>query len=288
MKMVVPMQIRQLVPGDEEVLESFLVAHRDSSMFLRSNVRRAGVAYRGQQFEATYTAAFRQNEIVGVIAHSWLGMLLIQAPEHLAELTRACVEHSQRAVTALSGPRDQTREALAVLGLDLAQARFHGEEQLYALSLDELVVPSALASGAIAARPPHPSERDLLCAWRLAYDIELLGAEDTPEARQRSAEFLDAQIADENVWIAVDQGVPVSLSAFNATLPDVVQLGGIYTPPQLRGRGFAKVAVAASLLVGRQRGATRGVLFTGNPNAVRTYEAIGFRRVGDYALILFQ
>jgi hypothetical protein len=30
---------------------------------------------------------------------------------------------------------------------------------------------------------------------------------------------------------AVVEDMPVSLSAFNAALPDIVQLGGIYTPP---------------------------------------------------------
>lgn len=83
--------------------------------------------------------------------------------------------------------------------------------------------------------------------------------------------------------MAVSDGVPVSLSAINASLPDVVQLGGIYTPPALRGRGHARAAVAASLLAARERGASRAVLFTKNPSAVRTYEALGFRRIGDYA-----
>jgi predicted GNAT family acetyltransferase len=78
------------------------------------------------------------------------------------------------------------------------------------------------------------------------------------------------------------------LSAFNAALPDIVQLGGIYTPPALRGRGFAKIAVAASLAAARDRGVSRAVLFTNNPSAVRTYEAVGFRRTGDYSLVLLR
>jgi predicted GNAT family acetyltransferase len=79
----------------------------------------------------------------------------------------------------------------------------------------------------------------------------------------------------------------LSFSAFNASLPDIVQLGGIYTPPDRRGRGSAKVVVAASLLVARGRGAWRAVLFTNNPS-VRTYEALGLRCVGDYALVLLR
>jgi len=135
---------------------------------------------------------------------------------------------------------------------------------------------------------PRPEERDTLVAWRVAYNIETMGATDSADHRRRTAEFLDAQIDEGNDWVAVDAGAPVSLSAINASLPDIVQLGGIYTPPELRGRGHAKAAVAASLVAARERGASRAVLFTKNPSAARTYEALGFRRVGDYSLVLLR
>jgi RimJ/RimL family protein N-acetyltransferase len=193
-----------------------------------------------------------------------------------------------RPVTGLSGPLKQVRQARSELELDNAEVALDGAEWLYALDLSQLVVPETLSNGAVVCRPPRPEERDALCAWRLAYDIELLGATDSPSSRRRSEEFLDAQIAEGNAWVAVVENTPVSLSAFNAALPDIVQLGGIYTPPALRGRGFAKAAVAGSLLVARDRGSSRAVLFTNNPSAERAYEAIGFRRIGDYSLVLLR
>jgi len=39
----------------------------------------------------------------------------------------------------------------------------------------------ALSNGTELCRPPRPEERDALCAWRLAYDIELLGATEFSE-----------------------------------------------------------------------------------------------------------
>jgi GNAT superfamily N-acetyltransferase len=278
---------RPLTPFDESLLEEFLVSHRDSSMFLRANARRAGLAYRGEPFHAIYVAAFRDRRMVGVAAHCWNGIVLVQAPEQTEELARACVEWSGRSVTGLSGPLEQVRRARSGLGLAEAVAALEGGEWLYALDLAELVMP-ALSNAAIVCRAPRPEERDTLCAWRIAYDVETLGATDSQEQRRSSAEFLDTQIADGNAWVAIEAGAPVSLSAFNASLPDIVQLGGIYTPPELRGRGYAKVVVAASLVVARERGASRAVLFTDNPSAARTYEALGFRRVGDYSLVLLR
>ena len=182
------MTVRVLAPGDEALLEAFLSAHRDSSMFLRGNARRAGLEYQGQHAQALYVAGLREGKVIGVVAHCWNGMILVQAPEHVPALARACVELSGREVTGLAGPQDHVRQVRAALGLERTPTAMDGGEGLYALDLADAVVPDALSNGTIAWRPPLPEERDLLRAWRLAYDIELLGATDTPEARQRSAE----------------------------------------------------------------------------------------------------
>ena len=81
---------------------------------------------------------------------------------------------------------------------------------------------------------------------------------------------------------------PVSYSAFNASLPEIVQVGGVWTPPEQRGRGYARAVVAGSLLDARAERVVRAVLFTENPAARRAYEALGFQRVGEYGLGDFQ
>jgi GNAT superfamily N-acetyltransferase len=279
---------RALDESDRTGIRGFLEKHRDTSMFLRSNLARSGVSYRPEPFHANWMGACRGPEIVAVVAHCWNGMLLLQAPHSAGELARACVESSGRAVTGFSGPLDQVREARIALDLTNAPAAMEADETLYGLDIPELVIPEILKSGAVSARPPLPQERGLLREWRFAYDIETLGSPESPETRDRSTRALDLQIAEGNAWVAVEHGRPVSLSAFNAALPDIVQLGGIYTPPQLRGRGYAKAAVAASLLAARDRGVTRAVLFTSNPSAARSYEALGFQRLGDFGLVILE
>ena len=279
---------RILGNSDSALLEAFLKPHRDSSMFLRSNARRSGLDYRQEPLHATYVAAFRNDKLIGVAAHSWSGMLLVQAPEATEDVVRACADQSGRLVSGFAGPLDQVRLARRALGLENAETRMDGDEGLYALDLAGIVVPEALSSSSIECRAPRAEERETLCQWRIAYDVETLGAADSAETRERATKALDSQIANKDAWVAVERGQVVSLSAFNATLPDIVQLGGIYTPPQLRGRGYAKAAVAGSLLAARERGASRAVLFTGNPSAARSYEAVGFRRLGDFGLVLLK
>ena len=50
-------ELRLLRPGDEAALDTFLALHADTSMFLRSNARSAGLADRGEPMQATYVAA---------------------------------------------------------------------------------------------------------------------------------------------------------------------------------------------------------------------------------------
>jgi uncharacterized protein len=281
-------ELRILDGRDAARLEAFLVQHRDTSMFLRSNARTAGLEYAGQRRQATYAGGFRGGQLVAVAAHAWNGMLLLQAPEELAAVAQHAVDASRRPVSGLMGPGAQVRECRVALGLSGAPTNSSEDEDLYALELGAWSVPEGLTRDPVSCRAPLPSERDRLHDWRHAYEVEALGrSPDDEAARVQSDVWIDQQNTDAVAWVAVAAGEPVAYSAFNATLPDIVQIGGVYTPPARRGRGFARAVVAHSLMVARQRGAGRAVLFTGNPSAKRTYEAVGFRREGDYGLVLF-
>jgi GNAT superfamily N-acetyltransferase len=280
-------ELRGLGAEDEDRLEAFLMQHRDTSMFLRSNARTAGLVYTGQRLEAVYVGGFDAGELVGVAALGWKGMLLVQAPDRADVIARAVVDASRRPVTGLAGPADQVRVARRALELHEVPTTLEEDEDLYVLDLAGWQLPDVLQGGAVTCRPPLPSERDTLLAWRVAYEWETLGREDTEALRAQAADWMNAYAADDVIWVAVAAGKPVSMSMFNARMPDIVQLGGVYTPPEARGRGYARAVVAQSVLVGKRRGADRAVLFTSNPSAVRTYTAVGFERTGTFGLVLF-
>jgi predicted GNAT family acetyltransferase len=75
--------LRTLQPGDEGVLETFLSQYPDTSMFLRSNLRDAGLVDYGARFQGTYVAAIEDEVVTAVAAHYWNGMIVVQAPIHL-------------------------------------------------------------------------------------------------------------------------------------------------------------------------------------------------------------
>lgn len=274
--------IRLLHPGDEALLEAFLRNHATSSMFLRSNVRHVGLMDRGQRYHGTYAASIVDERIVAVAAHAWNGMVLLQAPRDLPEVVRHATRASGREVRGFAGPRAQVVAAHALLGS--APPTLDSNEDLFALSLADLRVPD----GAAEVRRAVESDLPTLAAWRHDYLVEALHATPGANLRQAARDEMIRAVSERTAFVLERDGRLLAYSGYNAELPDVVQIGGVFTPRGLRGHGYARAAVCGSLLDARARGVTEAILFTDRLNvaARSAYVALGFAVVGDYGLIM--
>jgi len=283
------MSVRVLGAGDEPAARAFFDRHPDTTLFFQNNVATVGLADRGIPYAGTYAAAFEGDTIVALAAHYWQGNLILEAPQRLAEVARAAVRASGRPVSGLLGPWAQVEAAREALGLVGAATAMDSPDELFALSLPALRVPALLASDAARCRLPREEELDRLIAWREDYCVELLGQTRGPALRERATgEMRRNQDEGRNFVLELD-GALVSYSGYNASTPRCVQIGGVWTLPALRGRGYARAVVAGSLLAARTRGVERSILFTGVENraAQAAYRALGYERVGDYGLVLF-
>lgn len=283
-------EIRILQPGDEAALEAFLLPRLESSMFLIGNSRAAGLLDRGKPLQGTYAGAFEGGHLAAVVAHFWNGNLILQAPAFLPDLLQAARRASGRALRGLIGPADQVRCAKESLGLPEKSLQLDETELLYRLALAALVVPEGLSSGRLQARRCEPGDLDLLTRWRVGFSLESLGAEDTPQLWRQCRASVERSLEDGRTWLLLDQERPVSTTSFNTAIAEAVQVGGVWTPPELRSRGYGRSVVAASLLDARAEGAAQSILFTGVGNlpAQRAYTALGFRHWGDYRLLLLR
>jgi uncharacterized protein len=287
------MEARVLLDSDLDLVQAFLRKHADSSMILRGNLLLDGIEAYGERYGGVYAGAFDGNgELRAVAAHfRRSGNLFPQAETEagLAAAVRCAVAASAQPVRGLIGPRALARRARSLLNLDDAPARYDCDEGLYALDLALLREPPLLAQPEIALRALQPSDAERLIAWHRDYDVSSLGASDDAELLARSREGFERDLARGERCLLTCAGVPCAMTNFNARLPDMVQVGGVYTPPEQRSRGYARTAVAASLLDARARGVQRAILFTGEDNipAIRAYHALGFERIDDYAIVLF-
>jgi RimJ/RimL family protein N-acetyltransferase len=282
-------RVRVLGPGDETAVRAFFERHPDTTLFFQNNVATAGLVDRGVPYSGTYVAAFDGDAVAAMAAHYWQGNLILEAPRGVDEVARAAIAASGRPVSGLLGPWAQVQAARAALGLGAAVTTMDSPDELFAVSLAALRVPTLLARADVRCRHPRADELEQVVAWREDYAAAVLGQERGPALTERSrGEILRNQAEGRNFVLEVD-GALVAYSGYNAMTSSCVQVGGVWTPPRLRGRGYARAVVAGSLLSARTRGVARSILFTGVENvaAQAAYAALGYERVGDYGLVLF-
>lgn len=280
--------LRLLTPRDRPALDAFLDGHLASSMILRANLFNSGIEDGPEPFHGLYMGAFDGEVLTDVAAHYWNGNIILQAPTQPVELALAVARESGRPVAGLLGPWPQVRAAEPQLDLDRTRLGKVVPEYLYRLDLAELTVPETLSSGRIACRYASDADLPTLVPWRREYDMHTMGfsAHSIDDAANRDT--LARLIETRRLWVLEEAGHVVSMTSFNATLPDMVQVGGVFTPVEWRGRGHGRAVVAGSLLDARADGVAEAILFTEAQNrpAQRAYEALGFERIGDYGMVM--
>jgi predicted GNAT family acetyltransferase len=288
------MYARVLQAPDLPVLDAFLRKHADSSMVLRGNLLSDGIEDNGGRYSGVYAGAFDPGgALQGVAAHyRAFGNVFPQAESEAAlDAAVSCaVRASGDRVRGVIGLRPLVRRAITRLELQAAPCNYDANEGLYALELSEMRRPALLLDSEVELRAPQASDADFYLEWLRDYEVTTLGAADDDATRARCRDDFERAVARQEPCLLTHAGIPRAKTNFNARLPDMVQIGGVYTPPQLRGRGYARAAVGLSLIKARARGVKRAVLFTGDDNqpAIAAYRALGFERINDFAIVLFR
>ena len=285
------MTIRRLKNNERTELEAFLIERPESSMFLLSNLRRSGLDYEDKPFHADYYASFSNGgEIDGVLAHCWNGNILLQAPNPEQLLTNIKIfrRETSRTVAGVLGPSSQVGPALTALQLQNADYAINVDDGLFALELDKLILPAGLSNPDIEVVHVSETAPCFIGQWIKAYEIEALGKDDD-EDLERSVASRIARLEEwRDLWILQLRGAPVAMSGFSARLTDIVQIGPVWTPPEHRNRQYARILLAATLRRAATEGIERAVLFANDPAAIRSYEAIGFKRIDNYQLAMLK
>ena len=130
----------------------------------------------------------------------------------------------------------------------------------------------------------------MVAEWEAAYMQEELGEVDSPDFRKQCRETVQRSEKEQRAWILEHRGRAVARTGFNAVIKEAVQVGGVWTPPEWRSRGYARAVVAHSLLDARRKGIPKAILFTGSKNypARKAYESLGFRHIGHYRLLFLK
>lgn len=130
-------------------------------------------------------------------------------------------------------------------------------------------------------RDATKADRALVNRWVQAFAAESFDDADPGAAARQAAARLEHGTGGFALW--EDGGGPVSLVGWGGATPNGIRIGPVYTPPDLRGRGYASAltaAVSADLLAA---GHTFCFLYTdlANPTSNRIYVNLGYEPVCD-------
>ncbi|WP_430475121.1 GNAT family N-acetyltransferase [Thalassospira lucentensis] len=286
------MQYRKLRDADLDAATVFLANHAATSMILRGNLRTVGIERRRHPLSGSYFGEVAEDgAISAVIAQFGNGNVFVQSGDHgtiPADLTKAFSADPLGPVAGVFGDADQAADMLDQLGLLDAEFNINASDILYQLRLSDLIVPVNARADDFQMVDANQVDRSTLLRWLRAYEIEALGAQDTPGLDSKIASRLVHALDARNLWALIVDGKPVSLSGFNAQLPDMVQVGPVWTPPEHRSNGYARILVAKTLLAIRSRGVANAILSTDSEAAAKAYEALGFSKIGRYRLALLK
>jgi GNAT superfamily N-acetyltransferase len=243
----------------------------------------------------THPEIFGDSPVFAVVAGDRGEVLgaAIQTPPRQLLLSEAALPEVTAALAAALGAVDLP----GVLGPTDAAAAFAGlwadagpgrsvrpgmRERIYRLTE---VVPPRRAPG--SGRIADGRDRDLLAEWLNAFSLEALG-----EPMNEAAVLADrwvARLGGRAAWLWQVDGDVVSLCGVSGPTPHGIRVAPVYTPPGLRGRGYAGNLVAAASQAQLDAGRQFVFLFTdlANRTSNHVYQAIGYEPVTDVDQWLF-
>jgi RimJ/RimL family protein N-acetyltransferase len=265
--------------ADIPEIEAFLTPRTAQSMFPLANLRNHGLNG-PHRHSPNFWLIRGKGQITDVLTLTRGGLVLPQCPS--MDWSGLGTPLEDREITGIIGPANQCRSFLKATGLDgVAKSLDHDEPQ-YELNLSELVIPEGFGE----LVPLCNADKDQMIEWRKAYAIETIH-EDPDQAQLTAERDYETYTTDRSHVVLMDGETALCATGFNARLPDIVQIGGVYTPPEHRRKGHARRAVALHLAQARDQGVSRATLFSANEYASRAYQAIGFTYVGQWTLCLF-
>ena len=207
------------------------------------------------------------------------GVGVSPAPDHALRLLASELYAHRPGLPSVSGVRHAARDVrrgLAPARRACAQGR-HGPGRSTWPTRCE---PPAGVPGRL--RQASTSDADLLRQWAR-------GFYDDTGAVHDDRDTIGPKVEAGVLFVWEVDGQPVSMVAHSAAEGGITRVSLVYTPPSLRGNGYASAVVAALTARELAHPGRQCMLYTdlANPTSNKIYQAIGYRRVGEAVTLSF-
>jgi uncharacterized protein len=140
-----------------------------------------------------------------------------------------------------------------------------------------------------APRVAGVDDRVVLLRWSAEFEQEALAHRPLEPDQIEQAVESRLAVEDAALWLWEVDDRPVSMAGYGGPTGTGIRVGPVYTPPELRGKGYATALVADMSRALLERGYRSCYLYTdlANPTSNAIYERIGYRKVADAVEIGF-
>ncbi|WP_262700832.1 MULTISPECIES: GNAT family N-acetyltransferase [Streptomyces] len=200
--------------------------------------------------------------------------------EAARSLARTLARDGELKVTGVNARRE-TAETFASAWRDFTGAVSTVGQTHRLYRLDSLTPPDPAPPG--RPRTATTADRDLLITWCEGF------ARETDAVRGDVTAQVDDKLGHDGITVWELDGRPVACAGISRTVADMARVAMVYTPPELRGRGYAGAATAAVSGAARAAGVKELLLFTDldNPTSNALYQRLGYRPVEDHRVLSF-
>jgi predicted GNAT family acetyltransferase len=273
--------VRQLLDADRSAVERVLAAHPIASAQVAERIAAHGLGWRAEGRLFGFGGHRHTDSVL------WCGgQVTPLGVDHQAVAAFAdLLSGWPRVCASLVGPAEGVLSLWEKLCPSWGPDRTVRDDQPL-MVLDR--VPATATDPLV--RPVRPDEVDLLFPASVAMYTEEVGVSPVGDDggrgyRARVAELVQAGRA----FAKVADGQVVFKAELAVVTRHTVQLQGVWTHPQWRGRGIAAAGLATVVREALRRFAPTVSLYVNGYNepARRLYDRLGFRRVGTFATVLF-
>jgi GNAT superfamily N-acetyltransferase len=270
-----PFVIRSLTAADDEALARLSV--QDYWRYLTPRLNLDAHGYEGPMVRAwgAFHARSGPADMAGIMLRYGNTAILADADGATAEAFVPVIDAEE----GLAGVRGSGEVVRAARGL----LRRYTSTGIEVSTLMRLLTPPRCPPETLAlARRAHPDDLDMLAelysrAWPM----------------YRSRANVAGKLAETRVFVVEEAPAGrqprriASCALLNVEGREAGLIGGVYTLPTARGRGYA-AACTAALCRDLQRDGKYPCLFYENPTAGRVYSRLGFEQVGKWAVLYLE
>jgi predicted GNAT family acetyltransferase len=277
--------IEKVTPSSQNEMLNFLKKREDFTLFLLNNFENFGLSVGSAPYSGNFKVIKASNEVIGVFCLTKSGNLLVETDpyESLFEpILQACKEEKSPILGVIGNWNFCSIFWYFLKEKELIKKEtLFTKETLYTITLEKPLSPSNSDTRLLAAEDYEK--------WKsLILDYHKEEGFPNPLKNEELLKQYLTEVDRKIIWGLFIEDQLISIARLNAMANGLGQLGGVYTLPSFRRKGYGKAMLQKAIWDAKHALHLHKLIIITKENNIpanRLYESLGAKQRGDYALL---